>query len=198
MQCVFLHSSKGPPDRLLLPGPWFRLKGRDGTNRHGTTRHGTNRLRQNQKRREDLLRRFCCIASCPAQEWRGAPGFALRYLFKMFLRQKLSRPARAVSHGNGGSASRTDAWVLPPPHRALRSRTAPPGSTVPGIIDHRTCQERTVTSFPQPRPACSLPRDGPPESLLNRHGRSIRAGVRGVDKISLRLRPGRCAKPTRT
>lgn len=48
---------------------------------------------------------------------------------------------------------------------------------------HRTCQERTVTSFPQPRPACSLPRDGPPESPLNRHGESIRAGVRGVDKI---------------
>ncbi|CTQ69864.1 hypothetical protein LAX5112_02283 [Roseibium alexandrii] len=193
MQCVFLHSSKGPPDRELLPrfGPGLETE----TAQADTAQTDCARTKSAAR---NLLRRFCCVASCPAQEWRGAPGFALRYLFKMFLRQKLSRPARAVSHGNGGSDLRTDAWVLPPPHRALRSRTAPPGSTVPGIIDHRTCQERTVTSFPQPRPACSLPRDGPPESLLNRHGRSIRAGVRGVDKISLRLRPGLCAKPTRT
>ncbi len=81
-----------------------------------------------------------------------------------------------------GSGCWTDAWVLPPPQRALQSRTAPPKVT--GLRFTATGPAKTVRyTASQPRPARSFPKDGPPESPLNRHGRSIRAGGRGVDKI---------------
>ena len=96
------------------------------------------------------LRRFCCVASRPAQEWRGAPGFALRYLFKVFLRQKLSRPARAFSHGSRGIrlldrrlGVATPATRPPEPHRS-------PQGYGPQVHCHRTCQDGSLHRLPAP------------------------------------------------
>jgi len=184
MQCGFLHSGKGLPDWELLPRPWSRLGGRDGTNRHGKNRHGAMRLRQNQKRREDLLRRFAVLP--PVQHRSGGARQALpcATCSKCFFGKSCHAPPGLFLMAAVGSGCWTDAWVLPPPQRALQSRTAPPKVT--GLRFTATGPAKTVRyTASQPRPARSFPKDGPPESPLNRHGRSIRAGGRGVDKISL-------------